>query len=341
MKVNEIARMVSGELVLGSKDPDVEITSLGSLHAVQADGISFLTDPRLSELARATRGAAVITADRLEGCAAHQIVHPDPYAAMAELSLQLYPQKHSFQGISPDADISDDAVIAEDVTIYPRAFIDRRVVLGPGTVIYPGVFVGADTTVGAQSLLYANVTVMPRCQIGDRVIIHSGAVIGADGFGFAPTAHDIKKIPQVGRVVVGDDVEIGANSTVDRATFDETVIGRGCKIDAQVHVGHNVQVGEWTMLCGQVGIAGSAKIGSRCIAAGRAGISQGVQVGDRVVMGAASVVLQDLSEPGEYQGFPAQPSMAWRREVAASRRLATMAKRIAALERRLSGEQQE
>lgn len=335
--VGELAQKISATIFDQDSKFSVQtkVTKIGSLTQAQSDWVSFFLNPKFINDAKNTKACAIITAQPISQCQAIQLIHPNPYAAMAEVSTLLNPPTHSFSGISPLAYIDKSANIHSSATIYPHAFIDKNTSIGKNTVIYPHAYIGQGCQIGEDTIVHANVSIQSQCFLGNRVIIQSGVVIGGDGFGFAPTATDIKKIPQLGIVIIEDDVEIGANTTIDRATFDQTIIKKGCKIDAQVHIGHNVVVGEWSMLCGQVGIAGSATIGSRCIAAGKAGISQGVKIGDRITLGATSAALFDLNEAGEYQGIPAIPSLQWKREVISRKKIADLIKKISNLEKML------
>ncbi len=224
------------------------------------------------------------------------VIVPDPYAAFGRLLVLFYPQEHGQYGISPDAYIEKDAAVSPDACVFPRAFISRGAKIAKGAVIYPGVFIGRNVSVGENSILYANVTVYAGSQIGKRVILHSGVVIGGDGFGFAAPGKDNYKIPQVGFVQIDDDVEIGANSTVDRGTLGKTWIGRNVKIDNLVQIAHNVVIGENSVITAQVGISGSAKLGKNVIIGGQTGIVGHITIRDNVMIAAGSGIHKEIDQ---------------------------------------------
>lgn len=329
-----IASKTGAVLRLSAENSENKASGVASLDKATAAQVSFLSDHKMKNRLFETKACAVILKEPIEEKTHfHQLIHPDPYLCMIEIAKLFHPVEHPFTGQNfSSSHIDKTALIHPSAHIGPFVFIAEGVQIGAESVIYPYTYLGSHTQVGRDCVIYSNVSIYPKTCIGDRVIIHSGAVLGSDGFGFISTKEMLLKIPQVGRVVIEDDVEIGAGSTIDRATFDQTLIQKGCKIDSQVHIGHNVEVGEQTMLCGQVGIAGSARIGKRCIAAGRAGISQGVRIADRVVLGAASVALQDIEAAGEYQGHPAFSAMSWKRELAARKQLPEIIKRLRRLE---------
>jgi UDP-3-O-[3-hydroxymyristoyl] glucosamine N-acyltransferase len=208
-------------------------------------------------------------------------------------------------------------------------------VLGDRVIVYPTAYVGDNVTLGADTIICPQAYVGDRCAFGERVVIHPGASVGGDGFGYAQEGGKHRKIPQIGTVILGDDVEIGANSTVDRATLGATKIGRGTKVDDHVHIAHNVVVGEDCLLCGQVGISGSATVGDRVIMAGQVGVNDHITIGSDIIIGGQAGVFSDLPEPGYYSGYPAKPHNHSLRVLAATQKLPEMARRIRALERLL------
>ncbi len=266
-----------------------------------------------------------------------------PHLGLAKALEILYPRRRPSLGVSPAAHIGPGAAIGEDVNIYPGAFIGEGARIGRGTDIFPGAYIGPGASIGADCQIHANVTINERCEIGDRVIVHPGAVIGADGFGFTPEpgGNDPRepfrhrKIPQVGRVVIEDDVEIGANTTIDRATLDATVIGRGTKIDNLVMVAHNCTVGRHTIIIAQAGISGSTTVGNYVTIAGQAGMVGHITIGDRAVITAKAGVTKDVEEGKVVIGAPAMDIREGRLAFGLVARLPELKKNISDLLRRV------
>ncbi|HMK43236.1 MAG TPA: UDP-3-O-(3-hydroxymyristoyl)glucosamine N-acyltransferase, partial [Dissulfurispiraceae bacterium] len=244
-------------------------------------------------------------------------------------------------GVSPLASVAASARIADDATIFPFVFIADDVHIGARSIIYPGAFLGAAARVGDDCIIYSNVTIREQVLIGNRVIIHAGAVLGADGFGYVYHEGQHKKIPQVGSVVIEDDVEIGANTAIDRATTGKTVIGGGTKIDNLVQIGHNVQVGRQVILVSQVGIGGSSEIGDGVIFGGQAGIADHAKIAPGTMLGARAGVMPGLLEKGIYSGVPAMPHRDWLRATAIFAQLPELKKRIQLLEQALGQKTQQ
>ncbi|HEX6005357.1 MAG TPA: UDP-3-O-(3-hydroxymyristoyl)glucosamine N-acyltransferase, partial [Burkholderiales bacterium] len=257
----------------------------------------------------------------------------DPYAYFAHVSGLFNPPRAAVPGIHPSAVVDASAVIADDAEIGPQAVLGRGVQIGPRSIIGAGCIIGDGARIGESVRLHAQVTIYEQCMIGDRVIIHSGAVIGADGFGIASEAGRWIKIPQIGRVVIGDDVEIGANTTVDRGALDDTVIEEGVKLDNQIQVGHNVRIGAHTAIAACAGIAGSARIGRHCRIGGAAGIAGHITIVDGVEISAHTVITKSIDKAGVYSGvYPFEPNREWRRTAVELRRLRDLAERLRALE---------
>jgi len=220
------------------------------------------------------------------------------------------------QGVEQPCSIAEGVTVPDDAYIGAFAYIGKGVRLGKGVQIYPNVYIGENVTIGDHTVLYAGVKVYHHCVIGADCVLHAGAVVGSDGFGFEPDAQGVnRKIPQIGNVVIEDDVEIGANTTIDRAMMGSTVIRRNVKIDNLVQVAHNVEVGESTFLCAQVGIAGSTKIGKHCILAGQVGAAGHIEIADNCVFGAQTGIPGNIRKPGQYMGYPAIDAALWRRAV--------------------------
>jgi UDP-3-O-[3-hydroxymyristoyl] glucosamine N-acyltransferase len=232
--------------------------------------------------------------------------------------------EHGRSGISPDAYIEDGTIVSSEATVFPRSFISKGVRIGKGAVIYPGVYIGRNASIGENSIIYANVTVYHSCIIGNRVILHSGVVVGADGFGFANPGRDNNKIPQVGFVQIDDDVEIGANSTIDRATMGKTWIQRNVKIDNLVQIAHNVVIGENSAIAAQVGISGSTKLGKSVIVGGQTGMVGHLNIGDNVMIAAASSIHKNIKSGQIVAGSPQASHKEWLKIEACRPRLPQM-----------------
>jgi UDP-3-O-[3-hydroxymyristoyl] glucosamine N-acyltransferase len=246
-----------------------------------------------------------------------------------------HPRKKPDPGIHPSAVVDPAAVVDAAAVVGPNCCVAARARIGAGTVLLANVYIGADAVVGMDCFLNPNVSVMERCEIGDRVILHSGVVVGADGFGFVWDGERHRKVPQVGNVVIEDEVEIGANSAVDRATLGETRIGRGAKIDNLVQIGHNVSVGEHAILCGCVGISGSVRIGARAILGGQAGVSDHVEIGEGAMIGGKAGVTDNVPPGVFYSGFPARPHRENMKTLSALVKLPDLVEKINSIEEQL------
>jgi UDP-3-O-[3-hydroxymyristoyl] glucosamine N-acyltransferase len=243
-----------------------------------------------------------------EPLVAQIFVHKEPYVTFARISQHFFRPHHPYEGVSPQAFVDASAQIASNVTIFPFAFVGPGARIEEGCVLYSGVFVGAGSVLGAQSLLYPNCVVREGCRLGERTILNPGAVIGGDGFGFAPTGMENVKIPQIGGVVLGDDVEVGANACIDRGALADTTVGKQTKIDSLVMVAHNVKIGDACFLAAQTGVAGSSQLGHRVTLAGQVGVSGHVSIGSQITVLAQAGVSKNLTEPGLYNGTPAKPN---------------------------------
>jgi len=334
LRLDEIVARLGGRLI---GDAGRSIRQVATLERAGPDEISFLANPKYHDKLAGTRAGAVILPEASAGaCPVACIVSDEPYLYFARLAQWLNPPEALRPGVHPSASVEspipDDASIGAGVHIGPATRIGARSRIGPGCVIGGGVILGEN------ALLHANVTIYAGCRIGARAIIHSGVVIGADGFGFARERHGSwVKIPQIGGVLIGDDVEIGANTTIDRGALDDTVIENGVKFDNQIQIGHNVRIGADSALAGCVGIAGSARLGSRCTVGGGAVILGHLVIADDVNISAATLVTKSITEAGTYSGaVPAQEHAAWLRNFAHLRHLDSMADRIRTLEAQLA-----
>ncbi len=330
----ELVAKLGGEL---AGDADYRIVQVATLSSAGPEHISFLANPKYRPLLAATRAGAVIVAPEVASdWTGNRIVTADPYLYFARVASLLNPAVQADPGIDRYARV--DAPVPESAVIGPGCCVGEGAQLGERVRLHAGCVIGAGSSIGDDSVLYGNAVVYPGCRIGRRAIVHAGAVIGADGFGFAREADGSwVKIPQLGRVVIGDDVEIGAGTTIDRGALDDTVIGDGVKIDNQVQIGHNVRIGEATAIAGCVGIAGSTRIGRRCMIGGAAMILGHLSIADDVVVSAGTLIGKSVNAAGEYTGSaPFQEHRAWRTNFAHLRNLDSMADRIRALERRLA-----
>lgn len=302
--ISEIAAMIGGAVV---GDEKTMVSDIRPIDEAGEHDLTFIANPKYFKMLEATRAAAILAPPGTVQPDKNLIIVADPYAAFGELLAAFYPVNHDPAGISPDAHIEEGAFVSLEATIMPLAFIGRGARIDKGAVIYPGVFIGRNASVGEDSILYANVSVYANCIIGKRVIIHSGVVIGAEGFGFASPGAGNAKIPQVGIVEIDDDVELGANTTIDRATLGKTWIQRNVKIDNLVQVAHNVVIGENSAIAAQTGIAGSTKIGKSVIIGGQVGIVGHISIGDHTMIGASSGIHKDVSAGQIVGGRPFLP----------------------------------
>lgn len=334
LKLSEIVAALGGER-LGD---DPVIRSVGSLAEAGEGAIGFLANPRYRSQLALTRASAVIVAEsERDATGLPRIVARNPYAYYARVAQRLHPAAPVCPGVDPSASVDRSASVDPSAAIGPGASVGAGAVIAAGASVGPGCHVMANAVIGSGTRLTANVTVSEGCRIGAGCLVHPGAVIGADGFGFAPDQGRWVKIPQVGSVVIGDDVEIGANTTIDRGALDDTVIGDGCKLDNLVQVGHNVHIGAFSVIAGCVGIAGSARIGSGCRIGGAAGILGHLEIADGVEVSPFTLVTRSIHEQGKVTGYmPVQAHDRWLQNAAQVRHLARMADRIKALEGRLS-----
>lgn len=330
--LSEIARLLN----LPLKGEDVDVIGVNTLEGAGPRELSFLANPKYADQLAATRAAAVIVRPEHAGEVGRALVSENPYRDFGRaLALFAAPQG-SWRGVSPLASIDPSASLAENVTVYPFVFIGPRVVIGAGSVLFPGCYVGEDCRIGSATTLYPNAVLMAGTEVGDNCVIHPGAVLGADGFGFARTPAGIEKIPQVGRVRLGNDVEVGANSAVDRAALDTTRVGDGTKIDNLVQVGHNVQIGRNTFLVSQTGISGSTHIGDNCTLAGQAGVAGHLRIGNNVTLGPQAGVAKDIPDNRVMGGSPAVDQGTYMRTLALMPRFPELFRRLSNVEKALA-----
>ena len=328
--LSELARLTGATL----EGDDVVVVRVATLERAGSGDIAFLANPRYRAQLAATRASAVIV-DPAAAAATSlpRLVSANPYAIFARVAAILHPQPAPAAGIDPTARIGTRARIAATASIGVHAVIGANAHVGEHAVVGALCAVGDDASIGDGAVLDPHVTIYARCVVGARTLVHSGAVIGADGFGLAEDAGRWRKIPQLGRVVIGDDVEIGANTTIDRGAIDDTVIEEGVKLDNQIQIGHNCVIGAHTAIAGCVGIAGSTRIGARCRIGGAAMIGGHLDIAAGTVISAATQVYDSIREPGIYTGaFPALPHRTWKRVASQMRRLRELAERVDRLE---------
>jgi UDP-3-O-[3-hydroxymyristoyl] glucosamine N-acyltransferase len=335
-RLAEIAGRLGGEVV-GA--PETEIRRVASLRSAGPGDLSFLADARHRADLAATRADAVIVSEgERDATGLPRIVCGDPYAYFARVAQLFNPPPAVEPGVHPAAAVSPAATVAASASIAAGCVVERDARIGERVALGAGCYVGAGASIGADSRLHPRVVVYGGCTVGQRAIVHSGAVIGADGFGFAPEGGRWLKIPQTGRVVIGDDVEIGANTSIDRGAVDDTVIEDGVKLDNQIQIGHNCRIGAHTAVAGCVGIAGSTTVGRNCMIGGAAMIGGHLAIPDGSVIAGATVVTRSLDRAGAWSSvIPATEVREWRRTVALLRGLARLAERLRALERRSAG----
>lgn len=334
------AEMIAGFLggqVVGDKEAKVHTVS--SIEEGEPGALTYLTDLKYEKHLYKTHASIVLVNkdfDPSEPVEATLIKVDDSGAAVLKL-LQMYQAaKPRKQGISERASISERATLGADCYVGDFAVIEAGARIGANCQIYPQVYIGDGVTIGEGTILYPGVKIYEGCVIGNRCILHAGAVIGADGFGFIPNAAGgFDKIPQLGNVIVEDDVEIGANTCIDRAKTDSTIIRRGVKLDNLIQIGHNVQIGENTVSSAQTGIAGTSKVGHNCFLAGQVGIADHVTVGDRVIIGSKSGISNDVADGEVRMGYPSMPGIKFHRSHAAFRNLPELVRRVSQLEKEL------
>jgi UDP-3-O-[3-hydroxymyristoyl] glucosamine N-acyltransferase len=337
VSAREIAEQLGGELI---GQPDLQIDRIGTLTSATPSTISFLSNPRYqAQLAQTLAGCVIVAPESRDRAAARPsaVITPDPYLYFARLT-QWWARRTRLQplaGVHPSAVVDAAASVAASACIGPGAVIEAGALVGEHAVIGAFGFIGAGASVGAQSRFAARVTLNAGCRVGERCIVHSGVVIGADGFGFAPTAGRWEKIEQLGAVRIGNDVEIGANTCIDRGALDDTVIEDGVKLDNLIQIGHNVHIGEHTAIAGNVGVAGSARIGPRCTIGGAANILGHLSLAEGVHISTASVVMRSIHKPGLYSGiFPIDDNASWEKNAATLRNLHSLRERVRALEKK-------
>ena len=315
-------------------DASLTIERVATLQHAGPASISFLANSKYRRYLQDTRASAVVLgAEDAAACPVAALISSNPYATYARVASLLYPMPVPQQGIHPSASVDPSAQVAPDAWIGPQTVVEKDAIIGTGVQIGPACVIGAGVEIGAHSTLHARVTLCHQVRIGQRVLLHPGVVIGSDGFGIANDQGRWLKVPQVGSVVLGDDVEIGANTSIDRGAVEDTILEEGVKLDNQIQVGHNVHIGAHTAIAGCVGIAGSARIGRHCAIGGGAGILGHLEIADHVQITAMSLVTKSIPEAGVFSsGLPAQPTPVWHRITARLRQLDAFSRRLRILE---------
>lgn len=331
--IAELAAEVHGELL--ADDPLLKVSRIAPLKEAGPEDLTFFYDRKLAKFISATRAGVVVVGEKISSCQRPQIIVPRPELAMIRLLELFYPAKEYRPGISDQAYIADSVVVADRVTVFPGAYIGEGSILHAGVVLHPGVVIGDYCEIGAGTIIYPNVTIYDGCRVGERCLIHAGTVIGSDGYAFTWDGRQHHKIPQVGIVEIGDDVEIGANNTIDRAALTVTRIADGVKTDNLVQVAHNVQIGDNSLLVAQVGIAGSTTVGKNVIMAGQAGVTGHLHIGEGAIIGPQTGVSRNIA-PGEIvSGSPQMPHRDWLKTAAVFGKLPEMRKKLRDLERQI------
>jgi UDP-3-O-[3-hydroxymyristoyl] glucosamine N-acyltransferase len=331
--VDELAARLGAEVV---GDGERRISGVGPLDRAGRDQLSFLHNPKYVEQARSSSAGVILVVDAGLLPGRDLLVCPEPYLALARALELFYPVQRPEPGVHPSAVIGASVAIGTGASVGPLAVIGDGSRIGERSVVGPGCVLGRGIEVGADCLLHPRVVIEDRCRVGDRCILHSGVVVGSDGFGFATVDGVHHKVPQIGIVVLEDDVELGANVCVDRAALGETRVGRGTKVDNLVQIAHNVEVGEHCLLVAQVGISGSTRLGHHVVFAGQAGCSGHLNIGDGAMMAARAAVFKDVPSGAAMAGTPARPHREWLRANANLQRLDDLRRRVKELESRLA-----
>lgn len=331
MKLYEIAKALRAKI---EGDGDVEISGVAALEAADEGKISFISNRKYAAMVPACRASALIVPPGTDTGKIPHIASHNPALSFAEV-VGLFHPKPAPKGVSPMAVVEKNVNLGRKVTVYPMAYIGEGATLGDGVTVYPGVYIGAGSMIGDDCIIYPNAVIMDRTRMGNRVIIHGGTVIGGDGYGFVWDGKQHRKMPQVGEVIIGDDVEIGANCTIDRATLGRTEIKKGTKIDDQVHIAHNCSIGENTLLVGQVGLSGSVEVGANVVIAGQTGVAGHLKIGNGAVIGGRSGVTKDIESGAKVTGYPPLPHMEWMKVQKTAEKLPEMRKLLKELSKKI------
>ena len=345
MTIREIAEWLGGDIMGGYIGGKPEISSVAKIEEATPGSLTFLANPKYEKYLGTTKATAVLVSKKLDLKKIESLPSlifirvDDPYIAFLQVLKRITPAMDPFSsGIHSTAVISSTAILEKNVSVGAHAVIGENAIIGSNTKIGEGCVIGMRVQVGADCTLYPNVVVYHQCVLGNRIILHSGVVIGSDGFGFAPKPDgNVQKIPQLGIVIIEDDVEIGANTTIDRAVMGDTHIHRGVKIDNLVQIGHNVVIGENTVIAAQAGISGSTKIGKHCMLGGQVGLTGHIEIADNTAIMAQSGIHDNIKEPGKaYFGSPADEARKAQRMYIAMKMLPDMLREFAAMKKKVS-----
>jgi UDP-3-O-[3-hydroxymyristoyl] glucosamine N-acyltransferase len=332
MTLAQIAEKIGGKL---QGNGDHAITAMANLATAQPHQMSFLSNSKYAkDLATSQAGGVILKQEDAKDYTGNAIIVSDPYVGFAKAAQLLDNTPVQASGIAPSASVHETATLGHNVSVGPGAVIGAKAVIGDNSVIGPNSFVGDEAILGQGVNLRSNVSVYHRVELGDRVSIHSGTVVGCDGFGYANDKGNWVKIPQTGTVVVGADTEIGSNTCIDRGALDNTVIGKNCIIDNAVHIAHNVEIGDHSCICGNTGIAGSAIIGKYVVIAGQCAVNGHLTIADKVQITGMSMITKSIKEPGVYSsGMPAAPNKDWQRNTVLLRQIGKLVDRVKVLEK--------
>ena len=338
MKLSQIIQALtergqSVELNSSQSPEEIEVSQVAPLDEATGEQLTFFNNPKLKGQLLQTQAGAVLLREPVKDLTSAQLIVSDPYFSYAVAAQMLNPLPSLKPGIHPSAEINGGADIAKNTQIAAFVTIGSGATIGEQCVIAEGAFIGQDVVLGKGCRIGPNVVIHHQCVLGDDVTIEAGSIIGGDGFGWAPHQGRWEKIPQLGKVVIGNRVSIGNNVTIDRGALEDTVIGDDCIIDNLVHIAHNVQIGAGSAIAGQAGFAGSTKVGKHTIVAGQVGFAGHLEITDGCQFMAKSGVTHSIKEPGSYSGFPAQPTQDWQKNMVRSRQLDKMAKQIKSLQK--------
>ena len=333
VKLAEIAEWI-GAIVDG--DASIEITGLAKIEEAQSGQLSFIANPKYIKHVETTQASAVLVDEDFPASDVTLLRIKNPYFAFLKLAKRFYQQAPQIdKGVHESAVIGKGAVLGTDVAVGPFVFIGKDCQIGDNAIIFPGVFIGDHCKIGNNCLIYSNVSIREQCRVGNNCIIHPGAVIGSDGFGYAFEDGRYHKLPQMGNVVIEDDVEIGANVAIDRATMGETRIGQGTKLDNLIQIAHNVEIGKHTAVAAQVGISGSTKVGNWVMIGGQAGLVGHIKLNDKAKIGAQAGVTKSVDEDQFVTGYPARPFRTEMREQASLARLPELLRQFRQLQKKV------
>jgi UDP-3-O-[3-hydroxymyristoyl] glucosamine N-acyltransferase len=331
--LHELAIVLNGRIV---GNGDVVIEQVRGIDEAGKGDLTFISNPKYRKKIETTNASAILVSPGTESAGKNLLLVSDPYIAYGQALSLFYPEDHGPVERSQRAFIDKTAVISDDATVYPGVYVGPGARIDRGVVLYPGVYIGPEATIGEQSILYPNVTVYRKCLIGKRVILHAGVVIGADGFGFAKPGQENIKIPQTGIVQIDDDVEVGANTTIDRAAMGITWIQKGVKIDNLVQIAHNVVIGEYSVIVAQVGISGSTKLGRGVMLGGQAGLVGHIEIGDHAMVAAQAGIHKNVAPRQIVMGSPQRPHRDFLRIEACISRLPEIRNAIGTLQKKMA-----